>query len=154
MHDARPIRHRRGRRTDLMDVLRLLAAAEGGAPIPDRAMLRRFRRIVSDLGNDLYVALIGERLEGFVHITYRRHVTLGSRGRVETLIVSEHERAGELAASLAALAERRARHRGCFDLSYATSPSDGIEEVLVGSGWVAAGRELRLDLKREDCPAE
>jgi Acetyltransferase (GNAT) family len=145
---ARPIRHRRGRRTDLMEILRLLAQTEGVAAVPDRAMLRRFRRIVSDLGNDLYVALIGERLQGFVQITYRRHVTLGLRGRVESLIVNADERAREVATSLAILAEQRARRRCCFDLSYAPdNVSHTVNEILAGKGWVPAGQELRLDLR-------
>jgi hypothetical protein len=130
-----------------MDILRLLAQSEEATPVPDRAMLRRFRRIVSDLGNDLYVALIGELLVGFVQITYRRHITLGLRGRVESLIVNADERAREVAMSLAILAEQRARRRCCFDLRYgAASVSDGIDEVLAASGWVPAGRDLRLDL--------
>lgn len=131
-----------------MEILRLLASAGTGAPVPDRALLRRFRHIVSDLGNDLYVALIGERPEGFIHITYRRHITLGTRARVESLVVSEQERAQEVTASLAALAGRRARRRSCFDLCFATTnASSAIEEVLVEVGWKPEGRELRLDLK-------
>jgi N-acetylglutamate synthase-like GNAT family acetyltransferase len=143
---ARPIRHRRGRRTDLMDILRLLTQAEKCAPVPDRALLRRFRRIVSDLGNDLYVALVAECLVGFVHLSYRRHITLGLRGRVESLIVSEHERPQEVGKSLVLLAEQRARRRNCFDLSYTENVGDGVSEVMAGNGWVCAGRELRLDL--------
>lgn len=144
---ARPIRHRRGRRTDLMGVLRLLTKTEVAAPVPDRAMLRRFRRIVSDLGNDPYVALIGERLVGFVQISYRRDITHGVRGRVESFVVSDHERSREVASSLAALAEQRARRRNCFDLSYATeNASNDVRDVLAGSGWVPTGGELRLDL--------
>lgn len=144
---ARPIRHRRGRRTDLMDVLRLLAQTGEVAPVPERAMLSRFRRIVSDLGNDLYVALVGERPVGFVHITYRRHITLGLRGRVEALIVNADERTREVTVSLARLAEQRARRRCCIDLSYAAEGSaSGLNEVLAESGWLAAGNELRLHL--------
>jgi hypothetical protein len=124
---ARPIRHRRGRRTDLIDILRLLTQTEEVAPVPDRATLRRFRRIVADLGGDLYVALVGERLVGFVQISYRRDMTRGMRGRVESLVVSEHECPREVATSLVALAEQRARRRSCFDLSYATE--DGSSEV-------------------------
>jgi hypothetical protein len=130
-----------------MDVLRLFAPTEEATPVPDRATLRRFRRIVSDLGNDLYVALVGERLLGFVQITYRRHIKFGLRGRVESLRVNADERAREVAASLVALAEQRARRRACFDLTYASkSASDYVDEALTGSGWVPADRELRLHL--------
>jgi N-acetylglutamate synthase-like GNAT family acetyltransferase len=147
MH-ARPIRHRRGRRSDLVDILRLLAHSEDSAPVPDRAMLRRFRRIVADLGDDLYVALIGERLVGFVQISYRRDITRGVRGRVESLIVGDDERSREVATALAALAEQRARRRSCFELSCAPEQSacNDVSDVLAGSGWTLAGRELRLDL--------
>jgi N-acetylglutamate synthase-like GNAT family acetyltransferase len=150
MH-ARPIRHRRGRRSDLMDILRLLAHSEDSAPVPDRALLRRFRRIVADLGDDFYVALIGERLVGFVQISYRRDITRGVRGRVESLIVSRDERPREVATTLASLAEQRARRRSCFELSCAAqqSASDDVSDVLAGSGWTLAGPELRLDLSAE-----
>ena len=148
MH-VRPIRHRRGRRTDLMEILRLSSQTDEATSVPDRAMLRRFRRIVSDLGNDLYVALIGERLVGIVQITYRRHITLGLRARVESLVVSAAERNHEVVMSLADLAERRAQRRHCFDLSYtATSDSHSVDGVLAANGWVADGRELRLDLSQ------
>lgn len=127
-----------------MDILRLLTQAGEATPVPDRAMLSRFRRIVSDLGNDLYVALVGERLVGFVQITYRRDITLGLRGRVESLTVAADERAREVATSLARLAEQRARRRCCFDLRCA--PAHRLDEVLAECGWLAAGHELRLNL--------
>src|SRR5262249_30860791 len=84
----RPIRHRRGRRTDFVEIAGILAASEVPAPVPDRATLRRFRRIVSDLGADFYVALLDERLVGFVHVTYARQLAEAPRARVEALVVA------------------------------------------------------------------
>jgi hypothetical protein len=111
-------------------------------------MLRRFRRIVADLGADLYVALIGERLVGFVQISYGRDITRGVRGRMESLIVCDDERSREVATALAALAEQRARRRSCFELSCAPEQrtSNDVSDVLAGSGWTRVGQEVRLDL--------
>lgn len=113
-------------------------------------MLRRFRRIVSDLGTDLYVALIGERTVGFVQISYHRDITLGARGRVDSLVVAGAEgRTRELLSSLVRVAEQRARRHNCVDLSYTDEiPSTEASEVLAATGWVATGKEIRLSLSQ------
>jgi len=105
--------------------------------------------LVADLGNDLYVAVVDERIVGFVHITYRRHLALGTRGRIEALVVDDNPHAAEIASSLVALVEQRARRRDCADVSYAAAdvPQD-LDDILVENGWVFARRELRLELSR------
>ena len=81
----RPIRHRRARRTDFDAIAAILAASGLPAPAPERAGLRRFRRLVADLGTDLYVAETDARVLGIVHVTYVRPVSGAPRARLELL---------------------------------------------------------------------
>lgn len=144
---AGPIRHRRGRRTDLFAILKILAASELTTPVPDRATLRRFRRLVADLGSDVYVALLEERLVGFIHVTYARQLADAPRGRVEALVVAPEARGRGVGASLAALARRRAERRGCHDLSYCSTPSTlRAGTFLTRQGWRSDGEVFRLEL--------
>jgi GNAT superfamily N-acetyltransferase len=143
----RPIRHRRGRRTDFVEIAGILAASDVPVPVPDRATLRRFRRIVSDLGSDFYVALFEERLVGFVHVTYARQLADAPRARVEALIVEPAARRHGVGGSLAELARRRAERRGCRDLSYAAGAlQPGAAPFLVRQGWSASGEVFLLAL--------
>jgi GNAT superfamily N-acetyltransferase len=147
-----PIRHRRVRRTDFVDVLAVLGAS--GLPVPptDRSLLRRFRRLASDLGADFYVALAGERVVGFVHVTYARQLAVGMRGRIEALVVAPEARRDGVGTGLAALARQRARRRGCHDLRCTPDTlGEEIRPFLARNGWRAEGQEFRVDL---DDPAQ
>jgi GNAT superfamily N-acetyltransferase len=143
----RPIRHRRGRRTDFVEIAGILAASDAPVPVPDRATLRRFRSIVSDLGADFYVALFEERLVGFVHVTYARQLADAPRARVEALIVAPAARRNGVGSALAGLARSRAERRGCRDLSYAAGalPPEAAP-FLARQGWSAAGEVFQLSL--------
>jgi GNAT superfamily N-acetyltransferase len=144
---AEPIRHRRVRRTDFAAVMGVLGASGLPVPPPDRALLRRFRRLASDLGSDFYVALVGERVVGFVHLTYARQLTQAMKGRVEALVVAPEARRDGVGTSLATLARRRARRRGCSDLRCtADLQAEGIRPFLTRNGWRAEGDEFRVDL--------
>jgi GNAT superfamily N-acetyltransferase len=145
---AGPIRHRRVRRTDFVAVLDVLSASGLPVPPPDRSALRRFRRLASDLGADFYVALAGERVVGFVHVTYARQLAVGMRGRVEALVVAPAARRDGVGTSLAALARRRARRRGCQDLRCAPDlRGDAVRPFLARNGWRPEGEEFRVDLE-------
>jgi GNAT superfamily N-acetyltransferase len=142
-----PIRHRRVRRTDFVAVLSVLSSSGLPVPAADRAVLRRFRRLASDLGSDFYVALAGERIVGFVHVTYARQLAVGMRGRVEVLVVAPEARRGGVGTSLATLARQRASRRGCHDLRCTPDASEnGIQPFLARNGWRAEGQEFRVDV--------
>lgn len=113
----RPHRTRRARRTDFVSIMELLAGSCARIPPADRATLRRFRRVVADLGADLYVGVIDERVVGVVHVTYARQLSSGARARVEALVVAPEVRRRGVAASLVALITARARRRGCSELT-------------------------------------
>jgi GNAT superfamily N-acetyltransferase len=106
-------RIRRGRRTDFVAVMNLLAASAVAIPPPDRATLRRFRNIVGDLGVDFYLALFDETLAGLVHVTYARQLTTGPRARLDQLVVADAFRRRGVGSALLAFVQRRARKRGC-----------------------------------------
>ncbi len=142
---SRPIRHRRGRRGDFAAIVEVLAASGISAPPPDRSALRRFRRIVADLGADLYVALAGVRLVGFVHVTYTRHIVLGTRARIEALVVAPDSRRSSVGRSLVQLARQRAVRRGCSELRCSAGTA-AARHFLTGTGWQSAGDEFRVDL--------
>jgi GNAT superfamily N-acetyltransferase len=143
----RPIRHRRARRTDFDTVAAILAASSLPAPAPGRAGLRRFRRLVADLGTDLYVAETDARVLGIVHITYVRPVSGAPRARLELLAVAADARGQGVGRGLAALAAARARRRGCTALRCsAAAAAEGPRAFLVRTGWGAVGEELEFDL--------
>ncbi|HUI24629.1 MAG TPA: hypothetical protein VL403_00995, partial [Candidatus Kryptonia bacterium] len=84
---ARPIRIRRGRRTDFGAVMGLLAGNAAAVPPPDRASLRRFRQLVADLGGDFYLATMDERVVGVAHVTYARQLASAPLATLATLVV-------------------------------------------------------------------
>lgn len=143
---SRPIRYRRARRTDFDAVGSILAANGLPAPTPQRADLHRFRRLVSDLGADLYVAEIDARVVGLVHVTYSRHLS-GQRGRLALLVVAPEAQSRRVGRGLAALAAQRARRRGCTALrAGATSPTSPAARFLVHIGYRTIGEELEFTL--------
>ena len=142
----RPIRHRRARRTDFDAVAALLVAA-GAAVLTDvRAGRSRFRRIVADLGSDLYVATIDDRLCGIVHISYARHLLAGAKATLELLVVAPLVRRRGVATSLTRLAATRARRRGCHTLSLRNVGVEPAPAFFAHLGWRIAGEQLLFEL--------
>jgi len=151
-----PVRLRRARRTDFVAVMKVLASNNLPVPLADRATLRRFRRIVADLGGDFYVALSGEQVVGFVHVTYARQLATAARARVEALAVQRDRQGRGIGSALLELAYRRACRRGCTDLRCETGDAEPwFLAFLSRRGWnhdsgvvqvvpVSAGVEIPL----------
>lgn len=141
-----PVRCRRARRTDFVELMRILA--ESGLPVPpaDHATLKRFRRIVSDLGGDLYLAMDEERTVGFVHVTYARQVATAARARIEALVVAPGARRCGVGAALLALVLGRARRRGCARVDLADPPPPEVRAFLAAGGWHESGASFSLFL--------
>jgi len=125
------LRVRRGRRDDLTQVGALL-----GAEASER-LERRFRRIVADLGSDVYVAEDpAGQIVGFVSVVYARSLV---RGGVSALLDGVRVRAeprGPLLADLVAFAEDRARKRGCRRLAAWVAEEDvDLRAALLARGY-------------------
>ena len=134
------ISYRRARRTDFTAIVQVLGASGLPTPAPDRPTLRRFRRLIADLGTDLYIAEASGRLVGFVHLTYVRDITVGTRARMEALVVSPDVRRRGIGSSLTLLARRRGRRRGCHELLCSAAPSIvAVREFLAHDGWQPSG---------------
>ena len=134
------LRIRRSRRTDFVAVMRLLAASGVPVPAPDRATLRRFRRVVDDLGADFYLILVDGTLAGLVHVTYARQVAGAPRARLDQLVVAEPFRRRGIGAALLAFAQTRARRRGCGTLCCWRAPDhDAADLFLERAGLRAMG---------------
>jgi N-acetylglutamate synthase-like GNAT family acetyltransferase len=142
------VRHRRARRRDFTALTELFASCGFPIPDPNRSTLSRFRKIVADLGSDIYVATEREAIIGLVHTTYSRSLTAGTRAEVATLLVGpEHRRRG-VGKALLALAHERARRRHCSELRYLPeSDPQAIEGLLRQAGWTVAGSLFRVDLR-------
>jgi GNAT superfamily N-acetyltransferase len=143
----RPIRHRRVRRTDF-DAIWTMLTASGIAvsTAPDRATLRRFRRVVADLGVDLYVAEADGRPLGLVHIAYTRRLAGAPEAQLELLVVVPEARRHGVATELAAFAAARARRRGCAALRCVAPASGDAREILERLGWRCVGETFEFDL--------
>lgn len=142
-----PLRHRRARRADF-DAIRALLESSGLSTLgQERADLRRFRRLVADLGADLYVAERDARVLGVVHVTYTRHLTRSPQARLQLLAVAPDARASGVGRALIALAAARARRRGCAALRCATAVAAAEARAFLDrTGWRRAGEELEFDL--------
>jgi N-acetylglutamate synthase-like GNAT family acetyltransferase len=144
----RPIRIRRGRRTDVAAVMELLAAAGIPVPPPDRAMLRRFRNLVADLGADFYLATIDERIAGVAHVTYARQLTTAPLATVATLVVADWARRRGVGTALLRFAAERAQRRTCTALRclLVADGNTSVREFLRRAGARPAGAVLELPL--------
>jgi N-acetylglutamate synthase-like GNAT family acetyltransferase len=144
---TRPILHRRARRTDFAAVNALLSACGTAIPETDRAGLRRFRRLVADLGGDLYVAALDAGVVGVVHVAYTRHLLAGQQAWLALLAVAPDARRQGIGRSLAALAAARARRRGCASLRCAPAAAGAdAAAFLAALGWRAAQQQFEFDL--------
>ena len=131
------VRVRRGRRGDLPRVLALL----GLDPDPRRARL--YRRVVADLGTDLYVAedTAGD-VVGLVSIVYARSLF---RGGLSARLDGARAVEGVLD-GLIAFAERRARRRGCARLEvHLDGGEPALYAALIARGY-RGGEALIADL--------
>jgi hypothetical protein len=125
------VRVRRGRRRDLASVESLLG------PEARAGLARLFRRIVADLGTDVYVAEDGEgAIVGLVSVVYARSL---ARGGVSALLDGARVRSDPgptLLEPLIAFAEERARKRGCRRLAAWVDPDDrDLRATLVARGY-------------------
>lgn len=149
--EGRPIRIRRGRRTDFVAVLELLARADAPVPPPDRAMLRRFRQLVADLGCDLYLATMDERVVGLVHVTYARQLASAPLATLATLVVAESARRQGVGTALLHFIGVRARKRACSGLRCAVGAGNGARaaDFLRRAGAQPLGSLFELPLDEE-----
>jgi len=153
---ARP-RIRRSRRTDFPAVLRLLAAAGASLPPPDRTTLHRFRRLVADLGSDLYLALVDDEAVGLLHVTYARQLVRPPVARVECMLVAPAVRRQGIGTALLAWADGRARRRGCGALRWALPPEDPAARGFAERAGLLHTETTvvrRLEVARDDGGAE
>ncbi|HJQ84036.1 MAG TPA: hypothetical protein VKA21_08175 [Candidatus Binatia bacterium] len=136
------VRVRRGRRRDLAAVQALL----GVAAASDR-LERWFRRIVADLGTDIYVAEdAAGTVIGLVSVVYARSLVQGGLSATLDGARARREPAGPLLDGLVAFAEERARKRGCRRLVACVPSDDGaLRAALVARGY-RAGELLVTDL--------
>ena len=143
MHPV-PVRLRRARRTDFVAVMKTLASNGLPVPPPDRSTLRRFRRLVADLGSDFYVAVVEEQVAGFVHVTYTRQIASGACARIEAMAVQRERQGRGVGSLLLDLACRRAKRRRSADLRCEVGLADGsLAEFLAKKGWVREREVLR-----------
>lgn len=142
----RPIRHRRARRSDFDAIRAIMVSAGLPGPPPERAALRQFRRVVADLGADLYVADVDACVLGVVHITYTRRLSGAPRAHLELLAVAADARGRGVGRGLATFAAARARRRGCVTLQCGAPPTDGGRTFFARTGWRGNGALLEFDL--------
>jgi GNAT superfamily N-acetyltransferase len=126
---------RRARRTNFTAVMGVLGASGGALPAPDRATLRRFRRLVADLGGDFYVASVDGVVAGLVHVTYARQLAAPPRASLDLLVVAPAFRRRGIGTALLAFTAQRARQRGCPALSFLVrDPADTTARTFLQKG--------------------
>lgn len=128
---------RRGRRRDLPAVERVLGRTSA------TGFARIYRRIVADLGTDVYVAEDpAGAIVGLVAVVYARSLV---RGGVSALLDGARAAARPVLDGLVAFAEERARRRGCRRLEAFVGDDAELRATLVGRGW-RTGELLATDL--------
>jgi GNAT superfamily N-acetyltransferase len=138
------IRIRRGRRTDY-DRL----AALGAWPAVDgsvRRSIRLFRKVVSDLAYDLYVADQAGDLVGMITVSYARVLGLGGqRALLEELVVRPDRRGVGIGRRLVEFVLGRARKRGAK--AFRASPADEpAQKFLERVGFRPKGRLYEVNV--------
>jgi GNAT superfamily N-acetyltransferase len=125
------LRVRRGRRRDLAQVERVLG------PSADAGLARVFRRVVADLGTDLYVAEDeGGEIVGIVSVAYARSLLRGGVSAWLDGARARREPARPVLEGLVAFAEERARRRGCRRLAAWVDAGDAeLRATLLARGY-------------------
>jgi hypothetical protein len=139
------LRVRRGRRRDLAQMQDLLGLPGGDRPV------RFFRRILADLGADVYVAEEpGGAIVGVVSLVYARSLTRGGLSAVLDGARARHEPARPLLEGLVAFAEERARRRGARRLTAWPDADDAeLRATLLARGY-RTGEVLVTELADAD----
>ena len=128
------LRVRRARRDDLLGVRTLLGKTEA----PTSAERKRWRRLVTTLREDLYLAEREEDagLVGLAVIVYVRG--LGPPAAVVRALIG----ASESAEALLECARARASARGCARLEVQLEGDDDVVAGLLADGWSEGPRTL------------
>lgn len=133
------VRIRRAQRRDFAAVAELCARLGAGHLEETRHALRRFRRIVADLGNDLYLAESSGKLSGLLHLHYTRQLLEPPRAEV-SLLLSDPTASPAPAGELVTFALQRARRRRCGRLVFGTQKAAGqLHDDLVRHGFQRGG---------------
>ena len=129
---ASGLRVRRGRRRDLVQLGALLG------PAAER-LERVVRRLLADLGRDVYVAEDGSgEIVGLVSVVYARSLVRGGLGAFLDGARARRPAAPALLDDLVAFAEERARQRGCVRIAAWVDAEDvELRSVLERRGWRA-----------------
>lgn len=133
------VRIRRAQRTDFTEVMQLIADSGVPVPPPERAVLRRFRNLVADLGCDLYLGFVDGVLAGLVHVTYARQLTTTAHAELAQLLVGQTFRRRGVGSALLELARLRAAKRGCVALSCRLASDSEAVAFLAAAGFAACG---------------
>jgi hypothetical protein len=142
------VRVRRGCRRDLPKVQAVLGETA------DARLTRLFRRIVADLGTDVYVAEEpGGEIVGIVSVVYARSLM---RGGLSAMLDGARARlrpARPILDGLVAFAEARARRRGCRRLTAWIDAEDAeLRATLLARGY-RPGEVFLAEMTAPDEPA-
>jgi hypothetical protein len=142
-----PITIRRGKRTDLPELVALFSFPQ--AQDTDRKHAQHWRRLANDPAHDFYVAEQHDSLQGMVLVSYvRTLVHLGWLAILDLAIVSTAQ--PEVSLELIDFAKTRARKRGCQDLVVYTCTSKHHLPLtsLLETGFLRMGEVLSYPLQK------
>lgn len=146
---------RRAHWRDFDVVASLVAECAAGALAADRRTKRRFRHIVRDLGNDLYLAFAGGCLVGLVHIVYVRELVSPRRAELTAVLVAPRMTGRKLTEVLVDFARKRARKRDCEVLVVRLGAAQAeLATLLTHKGFCAAGSWYQLGVSAGDSEQE
>jgi len=135
---AKTVRLRRAGRRDLAAVQALATGVAAGR------RTRFDRRLMADLGSDVYVAeTSAPRVVGVLAVSYLRSLAAGRFVAVLDTLCAEPDHEALLGPMLA-FAEARARRRGCRELI----ARPGVEDAAAGAALEANGWGRRATLTR------
>ncbi len=130
---------RRGKRLDFAAVRALVASQSRWEGLAEKKLARLFRRLVKNLGYDLYVAEHQGHICGVVVVSYHHLLVQGGLcALVNTLIAPE----GEIRRGLFAFALERAQKRGCrrVEVQIQEDQREEWDGLLAAYGFREAGR--------------
>lgn len=106
----------------------------------EKTLVRLFRRLVNDLGYDLYVAEQNDEVCGVVMVGYRRLLVQGGLCAMLDGVITV-ENGGEIGQRLIAFAKERAQKRGCRIFQAQMGGQQGEEwgRLLSAAGFTSAG---------------